>query len=144
VTDVSESPTETAAPVEVAESRKALPALVLQPHGGAIYRGGVPGNKGGRPPSVLRDALRRDLASLLPMLRRIASGRAPRKGDPVPSMADRLKAVEVMARYGIGAVVELSAEHVQDRLHRTLDAIVRALPAEQADPLIRELKAIWT
>lgn len=38
------------------------PPLEEQPHGGALYRGGVPGNKGGRPPNEFKQKMR-ELAS---------------------------------------------------------------------------------
>jgi len=51
-----------------------LPALVPQPHGGAIYGGGVPGHRGGpgRPPSALRERLRGSFEQRIAVLENIA------------------------------------------------------------------------
>ncbi len=73
-----------------------LPEKVPQPHGGALYRGGVVGHRGGsgRPPSALRAAIRESLAVRLPIAERIAD-------DENASDSDRLRAVELLCRYGL-------------------------------------------
>jgi len=50
--------------------------LVRQPHGGAIAKGGIPGNKGGlgRVPSLLRDRLSDSFAERYKVLEEIADG----------------------------------------------------------------------
>lgn len=76
-------------------------ALVPQPHGGALRRGN-PGNKGGgRPPSELRRRLREAGADRLSVLEEIADG-----GE---KESDRLKAVDMMLRYGLGKQVPRDA-----------------------------------
>lgn len=88
--------------------------LVPQPNGGAL-RVGNPGNKGnkhGRPASVIREALRLDFEKRRRKLREIADNK-PEKGEngkpgPRPySTADQLKALDLMAKYGMGQPVEV-------------------------------------
>ncbi len=98
--------------------------LVPQEHGGALNSGGTPGHKGGpgRPPNELRGTLRDLLEQGLPTLAGYIEGRVPVKmvgkcekcghehedyellPDDIRSLsvkdADRLKAMELAARYG--------------------------------------------
>lgn len=56
------------------------PPLVPQEHGGAIYRGGLPGNKGGgRPKSVVKAACLRSFDERIPVLESIADGEPVQK-----------------------------------------------------------------
>ena len=73
-----------------------LPEKVRQPHGGALYRGGVIGHRGGpgRTPSALRAAFRVSLATRLHIAERIAD-------DDKASNGDRLRALEFMGRVGL-------------------------------------------
>lgn len=59
-----------------AETTVGRPALVPQPHGGALATGGMPGNRGGsgRPPSVIREACRVDFDERRAVLRAVADG----------------------------------------------------------------------
>jgi len=78
------------------------PELIPQPHGGALLSGGWPGNAGGgRPPSVVRAAMREALAERIGLLAEIADDE-----DARPS--DRIKAIEALARYGLGQSHEVS------------------------------------
>jgi len=72
-------------------------ALVPQAHGGAVWSRGVPGNGGGpgRPPSALRERLRGSLDQRIRILEEIAD-------DPTALPSDRVRAIEVMLRYGLG------------------------------------------
>lgn len=80
-------------------------ALVRQTHGGALLRGGVRGNRGGtgRPRNEIVAALRHALAERIPVLVAIID-------DPVSTHAERIRALEVLARYGVG-----SASREEDR-----------------------------
>ena len=76
-----------------------IPPLVPQPHGGSLYAGGVPGHRGagGRPPSELKQAIRERCASFMEeegveIVQEIA-----REGK---HDSDRLKAVDLLGRYG--------------------------------------------
>lgn len=47
-----------AGPVAPNGNGKAMPAVIPQPHGGALLAGGMPGNKGGRPPDLFKRRMR--------------------------------------------------------------------------------------
>lgn len=76
------------------------PKKVEQPHGGALYAGGVPGHRGGtgRLPSRLRQAMRQALAERLHIAEAIAD-------DETGSASDRLRALDFMAKYGLGTTI---------------------------------------
>lgn len=83
---------------------KQRPHLIPRPNGrGALLSGGQLGNKGGgRSPSELREALRGRLdAKGLAALDRVLD-------DAAASNADRLRAVEIMLRHGVGVSDELA------------------------------------
>ena len=132
----------------------ALPPLVPQPHGGSIYAGGIPGNGGGRPPSALREQLRGSFAQRVAIIEGIADGEAmqtvevPGKERVVmkisASPADRLRALDLLAKYGLGAAHALTVEEVRDRLRLTLAAIQERLPPNAAASLIGALREVWT
>lgn len=67
---------------------------------GALLSGGLPGNPGGpgRPSSLVRARCRGSFYERIPVLEEIAD-------DPGISPADRIRAIEVLARYGLGANV---------------------------------------
>lgn len=115
--------------------------LVPQKHGGALLDGApdpsrhVPGP--GRPASEIRARLRGSFAERIPILESIAD-------SPESSPTDRARAIDLLAKYGLGTTKELTVEHVQDRLRQTIDAIQRVLPPEQATALLTELEPIWS
>ncbi len=106
--------------------------LIPQEHGGALLRGGKPGNKGGgRTPSELRALMRKPLAKLLKVVKRIAEATdvetvmCPHCNEKVevPSYrkdSDKLKAVDLLAKYGIGTCKEV--EH-QGRVTLVADTV---------------------
>ena len=141
-----------------------LPDVVPQPHGGALYRRGVPGNKGGgRPPSELRKEMREVVGDHIDTIRRFAEGRATitlRQACPecghepddlpsiqdeikaaLPTVADRIRAIEMAAKVGFGARV--TTEDVKERLAQTLDTIRANLDEQAAEDLITRLERIW-
>lgn len=67
-------------------------------HGGWLRRGGSNGGAGGRPPSAIRATMREALADRIPILEAIAD-------DPKASVADRMKAVDLLGKYGLGTTV---------------------------------------
>ena len=83
---------------------------------------GNPGNKGGgRLPDVLRAEMRLILSGQLSVLTDIAEGRAIRRmkvgkdGEEVeawvsPEPGDRIRALDVLAKYGLGTQQEVSAD----------------------------------
>ena len=68
---------------------------VPQPHGGALRRGGKKGNKGGpgRVPSEVRAKCLGSFAKRIKVAEQIAD-------SPTSSNADRLKALDLLAKYG--------------------------------------------
>lgn len=116
--------------------------VIPQPHGGALVpgagRGPAPGApNAGRPPSQVRAALRQAFADRLPTLTGIAD-------DTMLPPGERLRALEVMARHGLGTVTELGVDDVRDKLAATVAAIRRTVAPDVAAPLMAELRALWT
>jgi hypothetical protein len=66
-------------------------------NGGRLNRGGTKGNKGGtgRPPSVIRQKLRGSFEDRIMVIAAIAD-------DQKASTSDRLRALDLMAKYGLG------------------------------------------
>lgn len=115
------------------------PGKIPQPHGGALYAGGVPGNRGGgRQPAAIRALFRDAAADRIALLREIADGKVEDA-----STQDRLRALEILAKYGMGVVKEVSAENVRERVSLTLDVIRARCSPEQATAIINELKPVW-
>ncbi len=121
-----------------ARRRQAIP----QPHGGALVPGagrgptrGAP--NAGRPPSEVRAALRQAFADRLPILTDIAD-------DAMLPPSERLRALEMLARHGLGTVMELGVDDVRDKLAATVAAIRRTVAPDVAAPLLDELRALWT
>lgn len=115
------------------------PAKIPQPHGGALYAGGVPGHRGGggRPRSVVQQALVEGAAKAVPKL--------------VAQLEDEDKAVaqgaaDKLIKYGIGTRkdVTITADDVRDRLERSIQIIRRHAPGEIAERILKEMKEQWT
>lgn len=79
------------------------PRLVEQAHGGMLWQGGHPNPTAGpgRPPSELRARMRGSLEERLAVVEEIAD-------DPDARPADRIRALELLARFGIGQAHEVS------------------------------------
>lgn len=121
-------------------AKLAEPALVPQAHGGGLYDGGVIGHNGsnaGRPPSELRARLRGSFADRVAVLEEIAD-------NPQSSAGDRIRAVDLLAKYGLGAATELTTDAVRERLVATITLLREALPAESFNSLLPRLRTIWT
>ena len=121
--------------------KTARPALVASshPNGGMLFTGGVPGNRGGtgRPPSVLRERLRGSFADRVNVLEEIAD-------DPAMQTGDRIRAIDLMGKYGLGVTREVSLHEVQAKLQTTVNLIRETLASEVAEPLLNRLRAVWT
>ena len=111
---------------------------IRQPHGGALLAGGQPGNVGGvgRPPSALRERLRGSFHERVAVLEQIAD-------DESATHRDRMRAVDILAKYGLGQLREVSVEDVRGRLSATLELLRQELDPDQADHLIMRLREIW-
>jgi len=133
---MDQTPAETPAVSEPAQPSKPLPVKVPQPHGGALYRGGLRGNGGGRPPSALRAKLRGSFEKRLKVLEEIADNR---KAQP----ADRIRAIDLLGKYGIGQLRELSVEAVREKVRRTIEVISESLPPEESVAIISRLRLVW-
>lgn len=59
------------------------------------------------------------------------------------SVNQRLTVAEMMMRYGLGQMKELSADAVRDRLDRTLDELQTMLSPEQYIAVCQRLEPIW-
>lgn len=76
-------------------------SLIPQPNGkGALLSGGVPGNRGGlgRPRTELRERMCGSLAQRLKIAEQIADN--PKSAD-----SDRLRALDFLAKYGLGTTM---------------------------------------
>lgn len=128
--------------------------LVPQPHGGALQVGN-PGNHGGtgRPPSVLRERLRGSFEERVKVLEAIADGEVVQRlrlgtGEESEALtsaspADRIKAIDVMGKYGIGTLREISVDQVRERLRETINVINATLRESDADRVLQQLREIW-
>jgi hypothetical protein len=104
-------------------------ALVVPSHGGGlIRRGSLPGNTPGtgRPPDELRARMRGSLDQRMHVAEEVLD-------DPRAAVADRLRALEFLAKYGLGTTTtttdtkgndpapgRLSPEQKRSELHRLL------------------------
>jgi hypothetical protein len=57
---------------------------------------------------------------------------------------DRVQAMDVMARYGLGALKEVSTEEVREKVGKTIDAVRVQCPPDLAVRVINAMRAIWT
>lgn len=117
------------------------PELIPQPHGGALYAGGVPGNRGGgRPPSRIRGIARKAFGERVRLLAEIAD-------DGEESARDRIRAIDVLGRYGLGQAKGLEQEEFEavvvgmgEALQRRLRGV---LSEAEADRVLREVFEDW-
>ena len=73
--------------------------IIPQPHGGALrHGGGNPKRNGGRTPSKLRARMRGSLAKRIVIACQIAD-------DPESTKPDKLRALDFLAKYGLGTTV---------------------------------------
>jgi len=114
--------------------------LVPQPHGGALLNGmaknHVPGP--GRPPSELRERLKGSLAERIKVVEEIAD-------EITHTPADRLRAIDLLAKYGLGTKEEITlvSEDVRTRLERQV-SLIASRPTWTREDLLTELEAVWT
>ncbi len=131
--------------------------LVPQAHGGAI-RVGNPGNSGGkpgrsgRPTSLIRRKCALAFANRVKALAEIADGKTVQRQrlDGVETqteisaeVSDRLKAIDLLGKYGLGTVKEVSSEQVKERVQATLLVLRQHVSAETFAAICAELRPIW-
>ena len=118
-------------------TKTAIP--VPRPNGrGALLPGGMPGNAGGpgRPPSELRERLRGSFADRLAILEEIAD-------DADTSPSDRIRAIDLLAKYGLGALQGVPNEVVHAKLAASIDIIEALVPADIQPNLLARLQGVW-
>jgi hypothetical protein len=98
----------------------------------------MPGNAGGpgRPPSELRQRLRGSFADRLAILEEIAD-------DADTSPSDRIRAIDLLAKYGLGALQGVPDEVVQTKLAATIDIIEAVVPDDIRLNLLAQMQAVW-
>lgn len=60
------------------------------------------------------------------------------------SNRDRIGALELAAKYGLGTLKEVSTESVRERVKDTLEVIRQHCPADVAARVITALRPVWT
>ena len=136
------------------------PEMRPQPHGGALRVGGTNRGGPGRPPNEIRQALREAFANRLPVLTGFADGAVtiplrstcpkcghePDEAESVPVIPDgdqRLKAMDLLAKYGLGTTKEISVDDVRGRLERTYEAMIEEMPTEMFERVSDRMRDIW-
>jgi hypothetical protein len=149
------------------ESTADTAALVPQPHGGALRRGGKPGNKGGRPTAYIRRRLRGALYQRIHIIEGIADGtvevtlhqtcehcgKEPTRtgtewvADVLKkvraAVGDQLKAFDLMGKYGVGTLKAITDEDIRERLSQQLEIIRNSPHVTNAEALIKEIEPAW-
>lgn len=59
------------------------------------------------------------------------------------SPRDRIAAYDIAAKYGLGALKEISIENVRERVMGTLSVIRSHCPDEQAAAIVADLRSVW-
>ncbi len=93
--------------------------LIPQKHGGALLAGGVPGNRGGRPRSVVREAASLAFDERIPALAAIAD-------DASAKDSDRIRAIDTLGRHGGIAKDEVIPSELVKRLATDVQTVVRS------------------
>lgn len=130
-----------------------LPAKVPQANGrGALYAGGVPGNKGG---GRIPDQVRRDLLEAyhthglggirkLLQLQALTIGKGKKRRVLEPELDHFLKAAEHAAKHGLKPeILTLVSPDVQNRLQRQI-ILLTSKPTWDTQELLAALEPIWT
>jgi hypothetical protein len=88
-------------------------------------------------PSVVREAMRLAAAQRVAVLEAIAD-------DPKVAPGDRIRAVDTLAKYGLGQMVQVGMDDVRGRLRATLELLRETLAEDEFTTLVHKLKEIWT
>ena len=110
-------------------------ALVRQPHGGAIKRGGNHGNKGGgRPRNEIRELLRKDLAAAREQLReRLDSGTL--------TFTEIVKYAEFAGRYTVPVPKAGYDQALIDELYSAVEKGIEGL--DDAPEIMQRIRKRW-
>ena len=113
-------------------------ALVPQQHGGALRLGSTKGNTpgSGTPAHVRLRALHRFAKHLKFVDDCFAEGSEA-------TVADKLRALDLAGRYGLGPAQGIQLDDVRDRLSKTLLILQRTLPPEFADAIMAQIEEVW-
>ena len=124
------------------ETAGETPALVPQPHGGALLAGGLKGNPGGRPASEIRRLLRGSFESRVPILEKFADGEVTQA-----SAADRLRAIDMIGKYGLGETKAESHDEASPKVIAGLtavrDAAFQFIPMDQREQAGLAMAEAW-
>jgi hypothetical protein len=69
---------------------------------------------------------------------------ATRSLYPNVAPGDRTRAVDTLAKYGLGQMVQVGMDDVRGRLRATLELLRETLPEDEFTTLVHNLKEIWT
>ena len=127
-------------PSEKASAKPAVGTLIPQPHGGALMHGNpslnlIPTPGPGRPPSEVRKAARLAFEERIPTLARLA--------DSAESDSDKIKAIDILGKYGLGTLREMSTDEVQDKLRQTIAILDANLSPEVAERIYELMRPVW-
>ena len=113
------------------------PKLVPQPGGKGALQVGNLGNKGGpgRPPSSLRKRLRDSADDRIKVLEDVADG-----GDLDAKPSDRIKAVDILLKYGLGPGGKWAQEDVVELMQELGAAVAEVV---DDDVLLADIKEKW-
>jgi len=114
--------------------------MVRQAHGGMLKRGGRNPNSG-RTPSVIKAKLRRDFMEVAPLLKEFAKGKNKKGEDIDIKMADRIRAIDVIAKHGLDHAVTLT--DVREALRQTREVIGEHMDREHAEALWSMIIPFW-
>jgi len=129
-------------PEKSADKSRKKSRRIPQPHGGVLIPGAGRGPaKGapnaGRPPSAVRAILREAFAARVTLAAEIAD-------DPGLAASERLRALDLLGRYGLGTTRDVSVDDVKERLAETIAAVRRIVPAPYAEELLVKLRGVWS
>lgn len=138
-TVVSAKP-DTTGPDSADMNKTGVKTVVSPLNGARLPVGAHPGNTGGkpgrsgRPPSAIRKALRESFDNRVHLLEEIADD---------GSNKDKLQALELMGRYGLGPLASVNADDIRDKVIATLDVIRQLCPPDLAARVVNALRPIW-
>jgi hypothetical protein len=64
--------------------------------------------------------------------------------DPGLAASERLRALDLLGRYGLGTTRDVSVDDVKERLAETIAAVRRIVPAPYAEELLVKLRGVWS